>query len=63
MLWRAIATVLLLSGLYADAQLYGAKRVIVQCVRLGNPCGRDLGYLDHDGRFHPKGERTDAWAN
>jgi hypothetical protein len=55
--------VLLLSGLYADAQLYGAKRVIVQCVHLGNPCGRDLGYLDHDGRFHPKGERTDAWAN
>jgi hypothetical protein len=55
---RVIAAVLLLSGFYADAQLYAAKRVMVQCARLGSPCGRDLGYLDRDGRFHPVGK----WA-
>jgi hypothetical protein len=53
MLCRAIAAVMLLSGFYADAQLYAAKRVIVQCSALGRPCGRDLGYIDRDGRFHP----------
>jgi hypothetical protein len=28
---------LLLSGFYTDAQLYAAKRVVVQCVRLTSP--------------------------
>jgi hypothetical protein len=51
---RRIAIALpLMSGFYADAQLYGAKRVMVQCARLGSPCGRDLGYLDRDGRHAP----------
>ena len=53
MFCRAIVAVLLLSGFYTDAQLYADKRVMVQCARLGSPCGRDLGYLDRDGRFHP----------
>ena len=43
MFCRAIAAVLLLSGLYADAQLYGSKRVLVQCVRLAWPL--PAGYL------------------
>lgn len=50
---HAIAAVLVLSGLYADMQLYAGKRVIVQCAALGSACGRDLGYLDREGRFHP----------
>ena len=53
MLCHATAAVLLLSGLYAHAQLYGSKFVLVQCVRLGSPCQHDIGYIDRDGRFHP----------
>ena len=63
MFCRAIAAVLLLSGLYADAQLYGAKRVIVQCVRLGGPCQQVIGYIDRDGRFHPAGGKMGAWQH
>jgi hypothetical protein len=54
---HAIAAVLLLSGFYADAQLYAAKRVMVQCVRLGSSCQHDIGYLDREGRFHPVGAK------
>jgi hypothetical protein len=50
---RIAIALLLMSGFYADAQLYAAKRVIVQCASLGRACGRDLGWLDRDGRFHP----------
>lgn len=57
---KALMAIMLISGLYTDAQLYGAKRVIVQCARLGSPCGRDIGYLDRDGRFHPAA-RKEAW--
>jgi hypothetical protein len=58
MFCRAIAAVLLVSGLYTDAQLYAAKRVIVQCASIGGSCGRDLGWLDRDGRFHPTGKQA-----
>ena len=60
---RIAIALLLMSGFYADAQLYGAKRVMVQCVRLGSPCGHGLGYLDRDGRFHPLGRNVDTWAH
>ena len=63
MLCRAIAAVLLLSGFYADAQLYGSKRVLIQCVRLGGPCQQVIGYIDRDGRFHPAEGKMGAWQH
>jgi hypothetical protein len=53
MLCRTIVAVLLVSGFYTDAQLYAAKRVMVQCAALHRACGKDLGWLDREGRFHP----------
>jgi hypothetical protein len=59
---KALMAIMLISGLYTDAQLYGAKRRDrAQCARLGGYCGRDLGYLDRDGRFHPAARKTEAW--
>jgi hypothetical protein len=40
---------MLLSGFYTDA----ARRVVIQCVRHGISCHRDIGYIDNVGRFHP----------
>ena len=57
MFCRTIAAVLIVSGFYTDAQLYAAKRVIVQCAATSGACGRDLGWLDRDGRFHPTGKQ------
>jgi hypothetical protein len=47
---RIAVAALLLTGLYSDVQ---PNRVVVQCVRLGSTCRRDLGYIDSEGRFHP----------
>jgi hypothetical protein len=47
---RIAAAAMLLTGFYVDMQ---PKRVVVQCVRLGSTCQRDLGYIDSEGRFHP----------
>ena len=61
MFCRTIAAVLLLTAFYSEAQLYAAKRVIVQCAATSGACGRDLGWLDREGRFHPTARTSGAW--